>query len=363
MSIIQVLLLCILFISLVGLFLLGWARTPQIRDSLLQVAPNSVASLEQVRLGGLNQFILIRGKDKNCPILLFLHGGPGMPAMYLAHRFQRKLENHFVVVHWDRRGAGKSFDENIPIDTMTVQQMIADTCELVQHLRKRFGQEKVYLVGHSWGTYLGMLVIQRHPEFFYAYVGIGQLTGEGHDSQEIAEIQDRFIRQQALETNNQEALGELDSAERFDREKWLFRFGGELRHATSFWPLILAGLQSPEYTLMDVRNVVRGSTFSQRHMKYDAMSGPLIQAATLLQIPVYFFTGRYDYTDPFELTEQYFEKLQAPVKKIVWFEDSAHFPFLEESDKFSDEMVKILSELHGFLQIRNGGNERNVQES
>jgi pimeloyl-ACP methyl ester carboxylesterase len=114
---------------------------------------------------------------------------------------------------------------------------------------------------------------------------------------------------------------------------------------------------------MDVRNVVRGSTFSQRHMKYDAMSGPLIQAATLLQIPVYFFTGRYDYTDPFELTEQYFEKLQAPVKKIVWFEDSAHFPFLEESDKFSDEMVKILSELHGFLQIRNGGNERNVQES
>jgi len=202
----QLTILFILLFSTVGLFYMGRARTPQFRDSLRRVRPNSIASLEQVSLGDLKQFILIRGRNRTHPLLLFLHGGPGMPAMYLAHRFQKRLEDHFVVVHWDRRGAGKSYNKDIPLETMNVEQMIADTCELIRYLKRCFDQEKIYLVGHSWGTYLGMLVVHRHPELFYAYVGIGQLTGKGHDSQEITEIQDRFIRQCALETNKQEAL-------------------------------------------------------------------------------------------------------------------------------------------------------------
>ena len=125
--------------------------------------PTSVASLERVRIGDVDQYILIRGNDTSLPVLLFLHGGPGMPAMYLAHAFQRELEEEFVVVQWDRRAAGKSYREDIS-STLTTEQLVADTVELTNALRARFHQDKIYLVGHSWGTYLGMLVTARHPE-------------------------------------------------------------------------------------------------------------------------------------------------------------------------------------------------------
>jgi pimeloyl-ACP methyl ester carboxylesterase len=144
-------------------------RTPPIHG------PHSIASLECVRIGGVDQYVLIRGSDSSLPILLFLHGGPGMPAMYLAHAFQRELEKEFVVVQWDRRGAGKSYREDIS-NTLTTEQLVADTIELTNMLHARFHRDKVYLVGHSWGTYLGMLVIARHPELYRAYVGIGQLV-------------------------------------------------------------------------------------------------------------------------------------------------------------------------------------------
>ena len=123
--------------------------TPAIRDAEGNPIPDSIASLEKIKLGGLDQYVLIRGRNKSNPILLSLHGGPGMPQMYLAHAFQRDLENYFTVVQWDRRGAGKSYSSSVPPETMNVEQMISDTYELVQHLRSRFGQPKIYLLAHS----------------------------------------------------------------------------------------------------------------------------------------------------------------------------------------------------------------------
>lgn len=154
--------------TIVGLALAGLAivfylwftpgRTPAINE------PNSIASLERIRIGGVDQYILIRGNDSSLPVLLFLHGGPGMPAMYLAHAFQRELEQEFVVVQWDRRAAGKSYREDIS-STLTTEQLVADTIELTNVLRARFHQDKIYLVGHSWGTYLGMLVVGSTQKF------------------------------------------------------------------------------------------------------------------------------------------------------------------------------------------------------
>ena len=140
--------------TIVGLALAGlgivfylWftpGRTPTINE------PNSIASLERIRIGGVDQYVLIRGNDSSLPVLLFLHGGPGMPAMYLAHAFQRELEKEFVVVQWDRRAAGKSYSEDIS-STLTTEQLVADTVELTNVLRARFHQDKIYLIGHSWG--------------------------------------------------------------------------------------------------------------------------------------------------------------------------------------------------------------------
>jgi pimeloyl-ACP methyl ester carboxylesterase len=328
--------------SIAGLALAGMAivfylwftpgRTPAIHG------PKSVASLERIRIGGVDQYILIRGNDSSLPVLLFLHGGPGMPAMYLAHAFQSELEKEFVVVQWDRRAAGKSYREDIS-STLTTEQLVADTVELTNALRARFRQDKIYLVGHSWGTYLGMLVIARHPELYHAYIGIGQLAR----SSPIAGIQDEYIRQSARRVGDLDAIKELEEKGASVRETLLFKFGGELHNATSFMPLLLTGLAAPEYSLRDARNIPKGVSLYSRNFVYNSISGELMDVITKVEIPVYFFTGRYDYTDPFPLTEQYFSKINAPEKHIVWFEKSAHFPFYEEPAAFARQMRGVLN--------------------
>jgi len=307
-------------------------RTPAIHG------PNSVASLERLRIGGVDQYVLIRGNDASLPVLLFLHGGPGMPAMYLAHAFQRELEKEFVVVQWDRRAAGKSYREDIS-STLTTEQLVADTVELTNMLRARFRQDRIYLVGHSWGTYLGMLVIARHPELYRAYVGIGQLAR----SSPIPGIQDEYIRQSARRIGDQDAIKELEEKGASVRETLLFKFGGEIHSAKSFMPLLLTGLAAPEYSLRDARNIPKGVSLYSRNFVYDSISGELMDVVRQVEIPVYFFTGRYDYTDPFTLTEQYFSAINAPEKHIVWFEESAHFPFYEEPVAFARQMRVVLT--------------------
>lgn len=275
------------------------------------------------------------------PLIVFLHGGPGMPSMYLAHKFQRPLEKDFTIVQWDRRGAGKSYSEDTPLESMRVTQEVSDTVELVHLLRARFGHSKVFLVGHSYGTYLGMIVVQRFPELFHAYVGIGQLA---HSEERNKEVQDRWILYQAKAGGDEKLSRQLDANVPIDREKWLFKFGGELHNERSFRSLLIIGLRAPEYSVMDVLNVRKGVSFTHANMKYDAIKGDLIDAVRRVEVPVYFFTGRYDYTDPFEFTVEYVNRLQAPRKEIVWFEESAHFPFLEEPEKFAQEMRRIATE-------------------
>jgi pimeloyl-ACP methyl ester carboxylesterase len=328
--------------SIVGLALAGlgaalylWftpGRTPAIHER------NSIASLERIRIGGVDQYILIRGNDASLPVLLFLHGGPGMPAMYVAHAFQGELEKEFVVVQWDRRGAGKSYREDVT-STLTSEQLVADTVEVTNRVRARFHADRIYLVGHSWGSYLGMLVIARHPELYQAYVGIGQLAR----SSPIAGIQDEFIRRSATRMGDQKAIQELEEKGGSVRETLLFKFGGELHNAESYLPLLLTGLAAPEYSLRDARNIPKGVSLYTKHFVYNSISGELMDAITDVQVPVYFFTGRYDYTDPFALTEQYFSRIHAPEKHMVWFEESAHFPFYEEPAAFERQMREVLN--------------------
>ena len=316
-------------------------RTPSFSDS------SGVASLEDVHLGGIKQKILVRGRDRTNPILLFLHGGPGMPAMYLAHYFQKDLENHFVVVHWDQRGAGKSYNDQIPPGSMSVTQLMADSHELVEKLRTRFHQQRIYLAAHSWGTYLGILTVKEYPDLFHAYIGIGQVAETRE--KEIA-IQDKFIEQSAIQAGKPEVVEDLKTNRGAVREKYLFQFGGELHSATSFMPLLLTGLRSPEYTFLDAMKIPKGVSFTHKHMKYDAIQGSIIENVKEIRIPAYFFTGRYDYASPYELIEAYVEQLEAPSKRLVWFEHSAHFPFYEEREQFTQEVLKVLSESTSSVQ-------------
>ena len=322
-----------------GLLYFSRAYTPQIKDENGKTVSENTAVLEKIKIGGIEQCILIRSRDISNPILLFLHGGPGMPMMYLAHKFQRQLEEQFTVVQWDQRGAGKSYNQNIPIESINVEQFISDTHELVQHLRRRFNKDKIHLAGHSWGSYLGMLSVHRYPELFASYTGIGQIV----HSEKAREIKNRFIREQAEQTGNAEAIEELDTKGDIVLEKWLFRFGGELHEHTGIMPFIITGLLASEYNLHDsIIKIKNGSSFSSEHMKYNAVAGELIDEIYVLSVPVYFFTGRYDYVTPSELVEEYYQKIQAPDKKLVFFENSAHFPFFEEPEQFAAKMIDTI---------------------
>jgi len=247
--------LLLVFIGLASVILLRGGYTPQYRS------PDSIASLEQITPGGSPQWVLIRGANRNNPLLLFLHGGPGTPTMYLAHDFQRELEKDFVVVQWDRRGAGKSFAVGLSGPELSVSREIEDTLQLINQLRSRFHQKKVYLVGFSYGSYLGILVAKRAPEVLHAYVGIGQLACSDDENRVI---QDSFIREQATRTSDRQALDELNGQRPFDREKWLFKYGAEIRSARNWWPLLWSGLLAPEYTFQDAVNVKRGVNFTAR---------------------------------------------------------------------------------------------------
>ena len=303
--------------------------------------PGSIALLEQFWLTSGPQYVLIRGRERQNPILLFLHGGPGMPTMYLAHDFQRDLERNFVVVQWDRRGAGKSYAAGVAAPNLSVNQEIEDTINLIDQLRERFHQQKIYLVGFSYGTYLGILVAQRVPERLHAYVGIGQLACS---EEENRKIQDEWLLKQASGAHDREAMDELAARRSLDREKWLFKYGAEIHSAHSWWPLLWSGIRSPEYTLRDIANVKKGVQFTATRLRYDVIDGSILDNVSALRIPVYFFSGRFDYTDPTICTVRLFERLVAPIKRMVWFEHSAHFVFFEEPEQFASAMKQVATE-------------------
>ncbi len=329
--------LIFIFLLLFGIWWFWPARTLQLES----VNNKSVSKIEYIEIGEVEQCILTRGKNTDNPILLFLHGGPGMPMMYMAHEFQSCLEENFIVVQWDRRGAGKTYSRNIPSEeSMNVRQLLEDAYTLIDTLKQRYHQDKVILVGHSFGTYIGSIMVTEKPELFSAYVSIGQVV----DSEKAKIFQEKFIKERAIIENRTDILNKLNDSIKPNYEYLLFEFGGELKNSKSFFPLIWSGLKAPEYKLSEVLNVAKGSAFSSAHMKYNVLSHSIYDEIKEYKIPIYFFVGKSDYTTPHELISKYYESIKSPKKEIVYFDDSAHFPFFEEPERFCEEINRVLLE-------------------
>lgn len=305
---------------------------------------NRIESLETVKLGGVEQTIYLRGHDRDNPVLLFLDGGPGVPEMPTAREFGLRLEEYFVMVHWDQRGAGNSCTSEIPDESLHLEQYLADTLELVNLLRQRFHTDKIYLVGHSWGSVLGALTVQRHPELFHAYVGMGQVVNMRRGE----EISYRFVLDQAKAEGNEEALEELATIhppysrteDLMTQRAWLGHYHGDFYKGGGFAKIVRAAFFSPEYTLGKKLTLYACAKNSLDQVWSDLQDLDLMREIPRLDVPVYFFTGRHDYNTPFELVERYFEILEAPHKEIVWFENSAHMPNIEEPDLFQDTIIR-----------------------
>ena len=298
-------------------------------------AENSVAELTSLTVNGDEQFLLIRGRDRNSPVILFLHGGPGMPAMYLGHAFQRELEEHFVVVHWDQRGSGKSFKAETDPEKLSTSALLKDTDVVVDFLRNRFDAARLWLVGHSHGAYLGVLYARRYEQKGCVFVGLGQVTNDG-SSGPVAALQRRFLEDRRRELGLEPGAA-IDES---NLENLLFRSGSELYGETSFAPLLLTGLMAPEYSLSDSLKVAKGSSFSSKHMRYD-MPRDLLTHEWQFNVPIALIMGRHDMVTPTELARGYFEKIKAPLKAWYQFEEASHFPHFEKPERFAATMSEL----------------------
>lgn len=330
-----ILIICLLLILFIP------SRTPKIDGN------NSVASIEKIELGGIDQYILIRGKDVNNPILLYLHGGPGYSQISFARKYQEELEDSFIVVNWDQRGSGMSYSFDIPKESMNREQFIEDTKELIDYLCEKYDKEKLFLAGHSWGSELGLYVTNQYPEKVAAFISIGQVVN-GLESEAVSYD---FVLEEAQKENNQKALEDLKKIGRppyknivsdtMTQRKWLTKYGGVERKVNTLKDIILSSIFSPEYTGIDGLKFALGSKFTADTMWGQNTDVDFIRDLPEAKVPIYFCAGRYDYNTPSILIEKYFNNIVAPEKEIIWFEESAHFPHIEEPGKFAELAIRI----------------------
>ncbi len=322
-----------------------FAATPPILGSDGQPLSGSIATLEKVELNGSTQWISIRGENVNNPVLLFLAGGPGGSQLATARHSLGEMEKHFVVVNWEQPGAGKSFHA-VPRAELTPERYVADGYELVQQLRQRFGVEKVYVLGESWGSVLGIWLVQRHPDLFHAFIGTGQMVA----FEENDRICYEFALRLALQNGDGKKVARLirQGPPPYYGEGVAMKQLAYLMDTFAYMnqdPNIAGGfntlqdLASPEYGLYDKVNWVRGPLETLNAVYPQLWDVDLRTQAAYLETPVYFLIGRHDVNAPPALTQEYYDLLTAPHKELVWFERSGHNPWTSEAGRFVDEIV------------------------
>ena len=344
---ISILIGCVLILVAV---LLAWSlgKPKPFLDENGNALSGNISEKVFININGLQQGMFIKSKDETNPVLLYLHGG--MPDYFLTERYPTGLEDYFTVVWWEQRGAGLSYSANIPPETMTLEQFISDTLEVTNYLRHRFGKEKIYLMGHSGGTFLGIQVAARAPELYYAYLGMAQMTNQ-LESEKLAYD---YMLGQFKESGNTKMVRKLEAAPvtmtdgipdayLAVRDTAMHSLGIGTTHDMNsvITGIFLPSLQFREYTLIEKVKLWRGKIQSGVSVLWDeVIAKDLSKQVTELNLPVYFFHGLHDYTVSYTLAKDYFEKLKAPLKGFYTFEQSAHSPLFEEPEK----MLKILRE-------------------
>ena len=321
----------------------------RVADRIKITSPTGIDSLEKIKLGGIDQWIQIRGHDREKPILLFLHGGPGFPNMPFAH-MNAELERAFVVVQWDQRAAGKSYSRSIPDESMRIAQFVSDAHELVQLLLHRFEEPKCYLVAHSWGSLFGAQLVARYPDLFHAYIGIGQAANLA----ETAQAQYRFAVDSAQREGNGQAIVELERIGRPPHsdpdhkfmEKWVGYYSEREHPSLSRRRMTRLALESPAYSWVDLAKIPFGFKYSfQKLWREIFYETNLFEQAPRIEVPTYFFLGRYDKVVTAEVAERYYNTLDAPRgKRLIWFENSGHWPHFEEPYRFQEEVTRAATE-------------------
>lgn len=309
-------------------------------DSDGKPVSGSISQKVSVPVNGVQQGMVIRGADRSNPVLLWVHGGPGMPDYPLTQQYPTGLEDLFTIVWWDQRGAALSYDPDIPPSSMTVEQFVDDTLTVTDYLRRRFDQDRIYILGHSWGSFIALQAAARSPERFMAYLGMAQVVHQ-LESEKIA--YDHMLAAyrergdadmvRGLEAAPVTMAGGTPDGYLKLRDTAMHQLGIGTTHEmrSVITGIFLESWQFRGYTLREKVDLWRGRTFSRGFGLWEQLiSTDLRETVPALDIPVYFLEGKHDYTCVTALARDYFKRLRAPVKGFYMFDDSAHSPLLEE---------------------------------
>jgi proline iminopeptidase len=332
-------------LAVLGTLLLGCRHTPPFVDARGRTIVGSVATMERVVIGGVEQSVWVRGLSDRAPVLVLLHGGPGAGEGALFRHYNAQLERHFVVVYWEQRGAGRSYDAAMPASAMTVRRFADDLDELVDLLRARFGVRRVALLGHSWGSAIGLLYARDHPDKVSVCAGTGQVADmvEGERRSYAFAVAEAARRRDRRAAAALRRIGPPPHSVKamLESRKWCDRFGGSFyRRRMSTGTLICAALSEPEVNLWDLVLFGRGNAFSLRALWPEFSRLRLIDAVRRVDVPVVFILGRHDRQVPSDLAAEYFRELSAPTKTLVWMERSGHNPPFEEPAAFNRAMIE-----------------------
>ncbi|MES0489711.1 MAG: alpha/beta hydrolase [Leptospirales bacterium] len=333
-----------LLILIASPFLLYEYAQSQMEDTLEIKSANGIEEYGEIEINGLKQWVLIRSEDKNNPVFLFLSGGPGFTEIPFMHH-NKELEKHFVMVYWDQRGAGKTYSQTPNPERMQFEDYINDTVFLIEYLKNKFNVAKVYAAGHSWGTTLGILVAQRRPELFHAFVAIS-LVLDLNDSDKYAYTE--LLERAKLPQYSQykESIVELGpppyKTQKDIDELGIFvnLLGGGIHNGPVEPWLYDKGIPSPYYELNDYRMTVEALTTTWGASIPEYYAHNLLKEVPEINIPLYICAGRDDLITPYALAHEYYEKVKAKAGKHFYsFESSAHFVHLEESEKYQDILI------------------------
>ncbi len=346
MKILKLSVICL--VTAVILLLLIRAIVVTVLKASHQIDHPGIDSMETVKIGGINQCIYIRGKDINNPVLLFLHGGPGTPEMPLLYKFQYEWENYFTVVHWDQRGAGKTYFANPTntdnVGTISFEQSIQDAWEVTEYLKQKFGKKKIAILGFSWGSAIGDALVKKYPDSFSAYIGVGQLIngaeGERIGFEKALNTAYSKGKQQDIETleklkpypSNPFDSAKLISVRKIQVKNGL-AVGVDIKSILGYFFSPYLSLSELTYYLInpfELNKNIAEFAFAEYNIR---------DYGTEYENPVIYILGENDYQTPTSLAEDYFDEIQSPVKKIFILPNAAHQPMIDCPQRFSEILI------------------------
>ncbi|KPN94443.1 alpha/beta fold hydrolase [Lysinibacillus sp. ZYM-1] len=302
---------------------------------------NSISTLEQVEINGSSHEMMIRGQNKDNPVIIFVHGGPGCSEIPYAGKYQDLLESEFTVVNYDQRASGKSYHFFEDYSNLSSDLLVEDLLAMTDYIAKRLDKEKVILIGHSYGTYIATQAAAKAPEKYEAYIGIGQMSNTVESEIDSLNFS---INQAQLKGNKddvihlQQLADDINDGKTFTPRNYVNKYGGATRLIDNPDGNMLGMFFSKEYNLLDIIRYNYGLSLSQETLLQEVMQQPLSAKVHKLDLPFYFVMGSYDYQTSSNAAKTYFDQIDAAKKEFIAYEQSAHYPQFEEKERFFEWM-------------------------